>query len=147
MGNWILGMGVDKCRVPRTFPNGNANLDQARLDFPCSSSVRLSGAVVSSASSEATSLGSGAGLMGPWGMPKSVENICLWHSSQKQKYEKWPSSRSLCTVAPGTTRRINSATDGETTRSSIPCWDMKRLVLQEDLGCFSVQGTKSEKKI
>jgi hypothetical protein len=95
--------------------------DQAKIDTSCSWSVTSSGTVVSSATSGATSLYSGIGLIGPWGTPKRVENICRWHSSQKQKYEKWPSSKSLCTVAPGTIRRTNSATVGDTTLSSIPC--------------------------
>jgi hypothetical protein len=102
-----------------------ADHDQAKIDTSCSCSLTLSGTVVSSATSGDSSLDSCTGLIGPWGTPKRVENICRWHSSQKQKYEKWPSSKSLCTVAPGTIRRTNSATDGDTTLSSIPCGNTK----------------------
>lgn len=96
---------------------------QARPDVSCSSSAAASSyaGLVSSVGSGAASLDSGTGLRGPCGVPNRVENICRWHSSQKQKYEKWPSSRSLWTVAPGTILRTNSVADGGTTRSSIPC--------------------------
>ena len=105
---------------------------QAKPIGSCSCSAASSNAVVSTASSATTSTDSGKGSIGPCGVPNRVENICLWHSSQKQKYEKCPSSRSLWTVAPGTILRTNSVADGGTTRSSIPCYRKEwNSVLQE----------------
>lgn len=88
----------------------------------CSSSVEVSLKITSSEFFSTSSMGvwSTFGGRGPWGFPKTVVNICRWHSTQKKKYVKWPSYRSLCSMLSGRTRCTKSLIDGGTTRSSAP---------------------------